>query len=128
MNSDASCRSGIGAGVGCVLRDHGGIVLGVSVDIIETDLSIEIAEVVAVRGGMFLAMEKGGANIGCRGGFSNDCKSFDEVSFSWVRRNANYVAHSLGQFIFSCDEPFTSSSIPDELAHIVNVDADLRHV
>ncbi|KAL8553044.1 hypothetical protein ACS0TY_001640 [Phlomoides rotata] len=59
---------------------------------------------------------------------AEDCKCFDEVSFSWVRRNANSVAHSLVQFVFSCDEPFNSTSMSDEIAYVVNVDADLRHV
>ncbi|KAL8501840.1 hypothetical protein ACS0TY_021088 [Phlomoides rotata] len=128
------------------------MVLGVFVDKIEVDLSVEMAEAMAVRGGILLAMDKRvrklivevdsqivfyalnqpRMDLSYFGRIINnileDYKCFDEISFSWVRHTANTMAHYISQIVFSCDGPFYSTFIPDGIAFTVNVDAGFRHL
>lgn len=88
---------------------------GVSRMVVETDSQLVVA-----------ALKNPRQDFSYFGGIIGDilalCSVFEFCSFCWVRRSGNVVAHGLASFGFSCDVPFFSPILPDEIVTFVETD------
>ncbi|KAL6522139.1 hypothetical protein OROMI_032016 [Orobanche minor] len=148
LNADASCQLGIGTGVGGLVRDEYGVVEWIFAQKLMECLPIEVAEANAILIGVRCAVDKGvrrvvietdsqivyyalmrdGEDLSHFGGLIFDiksaCAAFVFVSFNWVRRSGNHVAHCLSRFAFGCSSLFCSSSIPETIVNSVGTKRD----
>lgn len=119
INVDAAVKEGIGVGLGAIIRDANGQVLGCCFKFRRSTLSVDIAESLAVREGAVLAGSLQGGRIiletDCQMIFNElrnhspdlsylssivsdilvSCYSFSSFEFSWIRGDANKVAQQL---------------------------------
>lgn len=138
INVDATIKTGEGIGLGMVIRDHMGAVIVVRCIWVSKVNSIEVAEGLACQEGLLLAREFGGTKmivetdsqtIKCKLASKNDDLSYvgevirsvqmealhlEDVIYSWARRIANMMAHSLARLAISSTHfRFYTGSIPD---------------
>lgn len=140
LNVDAAVRIGEGVAVAGVLRDGAGTVCWCFAETMVGGLTVDVAEAVAVRRGLEVARQQQVDNfcvesdsqtvvatinrhiadrsyLGCvvqdiwdlRRGFNN-------VTFNWLRRSGNYLAHNLASFGCNCSANFFSTHLPDGIA------------
>nr|XP_048317959.1 uncharacterized protein LOC125418466 [Ziziphus jujuba var. spinosa] len=120
INSNAAVKDGFST-ISAIARDHRGKVLKIKVSRLQTDL-VELAEAYGILHGLYLAKEEGWkqvclesdarnviVNILNQDLHSTHCLAagviseihhlnahFQDVLFSWVPREANFLAHSIG--------------------------------
>lgn len=151
LNCDATVRLGVGAAAGRVVRDDCGRVLWCFARRCPAGNDVAVAEAWAVRQGLLEAQNRDVQRIVVEtdslilvqalkkkmnsnllsyfGRLVQDifliAESFASISFVWVRRSGNVVAHRLAYFGLTSETPFFSLVIPEIIAD--SVDADLRH-
>ncbi|KAL8502481.1 hypothetical protein ACS0TY_021576 [Phlomoides rotata] len=144
INSDASLIAGVGVAVGGVARNDRGEVQWCFSEMSPYTTDVELAEAVAILRAFEIASSKGVRKaifetdaqvvyfalsrpqlnfsyfgsivadiLGLKGGLN-------DISFSWVRRSGNTVAHKLASLAFSRVVPVLSDSIPSELNEYIN--------
>ncbi|KAK6151721.1 hypothetical protein DH2020_014356 [Rehmannia glutinosa] len=144
INSDASIVAEVGTGMGLILRDHEGQVQGALSKFQTINMAVDEAEAWACREGVQLALAKGIRNVVLEldnmnvvsalarneknfsyfGNIIEDIQQllldFSSVSFNWVRRSSNCVAHHLARHAFSFS-PIESDSgiIPQNISDLI---------
>ncbi|XP_048322604.2 uncharacterized protein LOC125420089 [Ziziphus jujuba] len=125
INTDAAVKDGI-CFIGIIARDHSSSVLAIKSAQLQTDLP-EVAEAYGVLQGLLLAKERGWRQIwtesdarnvilrlenhhrcythwmsdGIIADIINLKKEFQNVTFRWIPREANFIAHFVSRWCFS---------------------------
>ncbi|XP_074314656.1 uncharacterized protein LOC141649887 [Silene latifolia] len=148
VNIDAAVRAGVGVGFGAVCRDERGEVAWCAVEQGMVEMDPTEAEAAAILYGLKEARRRNISKVILEGDCStvirdlqkqrkgrssiyliyNDiyalCNFFDTISFNWVRRDFNKVAHELAHL-----RPWTLGSrrwldsFPLEIADVVGIDS-----
>ncbi|KAK6164142.1 hypothetical protein DH2020_001006 [Rehmannia glutinosa] len=149
LNVDASIKKGSGMGIRAVLRDHEGKVIDSLTNHFSPEYPIDIAETIACREGMLLARTTQCSNLlietdclhlaqsinnnqedlSYLGNIIEDIRSyrssFSSVSFSYIPRETNNLAHSLARhaLTLSCNS-WHSGPLPPEFVIVVVSEAN----
>ncbi|KAL5554428.1 hypothetical protein UlMin_041829 [Ulmus minor] len=152
VNSDAAwCSNKKKFGLGSVIRDYSGKVLGSIATPIYSSVSVAVAESWALEKGASLARQMGFSAVilesDCLGvtkaldtntlhdsdlsyvfdSIYEICNGFDIYKFSYIPRTGNQVAHSLARLALSLENvQMWPSGVPESLFHLVS--ADIQHV
>ncbi|XP_074318781.1 uncharacterized protein LOC141655610 [Silene latifolia] len=148
VNIDAAVIAGVGVGLGAVCRDERGEVVWCAVEQGMVEMDPAEAEAAAILYGLKEARRRNNSRVILEGDCStvihdlqkqrkgrssiyliyNDiyalCNFFDSISFNWVRRDFNKVAHELAHL-----RPWTLGSrswldsFPLEIVDVVGIDS-----
>lgn len=147
INTDAAVLRGRDVGVGGVARNENGNVLWCFSERVSGFMDVDSAEAFAMLRGIQIATNREtpkiimesdsqtlvkalcnpGLNLSLFGTVIEDIlsssPSFEDISFEWIRRTGNSMAHCLAASAFERVEPFCSTVLPNEME--LNVIADL---
>ncbi|KAL5556780.1 hypothetical protein UlMin_039016 [Ulmus minor] len=149
INTDAAwCRCMKKFGLGVVIRDHSGSILGSAATPIFSSVSVDVAKGWALERGAKLAMQLGFPTVkleyDCLGvvtalqqqthfvselsfvfdSINEHCNAFQQFSFSYTPRTSNQVAHNLAKLTLSlADEQIWRGRGPDCIASMAIADA-----
>ncbi|KAL5570777.1 hypothetical protein UlMin_020374 [Ulmus minor] len=152
VNSDAAwCSNKKKFGLGSIIRDYSGKVLGSLAMSISSSVSVAVAESWALEKGASLAKQMGFSAVilesDCLGvtkaldtktlhdsdisyvfdSIYEICNGFDMYNFSYIPRTGNQVAHSLARLALSLENiQLWPSGVPESLTPLVS--ADIQHV
>ncbi|KAL5578545.1 hypothetical protein UlMin_020244 [Ulmus minor] len=148
INTDAAwCKHTKKFGLGVVIRDHSGSILGSAATPVSSSVSVDVAEGWALERGARLAKYLGFSAIelesDCLGvvmalqqqthfiselsfvfdSISDHCNAFHQFSFSYTPRTSNQVAHNLAKLALSlADEQIWRGRGPDCIASMAIAD------
>ncbi|KAL8550258.1 hypothetical protein ACS0TY_008905 [Phlomoides rotata] len=136
VNTDASVINGLETGIGGVARDHHGLAIWCFMETKSGELDVDSAEALAVLRAtkralelnvrilevetdsqtLYMALQNPKVDLSFFGQIVRDILAlrsfFERLSFSWIRRVGNSVAHSLAVLTRTIDGPFFSLSLP----------------
>lgn len=145
LNIDASVRPSLGTGIAGVLRDEGGRVRWCYGELSDS-VVVDVAEALAIRRGMEFARDNGvrdllvesdaqiviyvllypRQDLSYVGTIVRDIRDlvadFDRVTFAWIRRAGNYVAHLLVFYAFTSATAFFSIHVSDHIVATVEAE------